>query len=248
MTICSLAVLAFAAVSLALSLPAQAAAPRYQFTPGETLRFLIQRDPYFADPKAAMDAEDPDAPYLAPAVERLTEKVLSVGTDGGATLSVTLAPEPGFEDEAHPQALLTRTVTVTAVGRVLSVSGGSLGDNALGGSPAEQDLLRGFTVLPPGAKARPDGLLVTTQTRPAETLRSTSPDHDGTLLQTTSTATATHLVFDCRRGQIVREVSTETITTSLVMTGRGRRGSDDFGHVIPNAHVTQTLSVERQTD
>jgi hypothetical protein len=29
------------------------------------------------------------------------------------------------------------------------------------------------------------------------------------------------------------------------MTGRGRRGSDDFGHVIPNSTVVQTLTIER---
>ena len=73
-----------------------------------------------------------------------------------------------------------------------------------------------------------------------------SPDHDGTLLQTTSAAQSDHVVFDCRRGQLVRSVSTKTITLSLVMTGRGRRGSDDFGHVVPNAQVVQTLTVERQ--
>ena len=239
----------FTLAPLLLMPPANAQAlPRYHFVPGQTLRYLIQRDPYFADPKGAMGADDPNAPYLAPSVERLTEKVLSVGADGAAALSVTLTPEPGFEDEAHPQAPLTRTVTVTASGRVLSVSGGPLGNNSLGEGAAERDLLRGFAPLPPGAKARPDGLLVTTQTSPAQTIRSTSPDHDGTLLQTTSAATTTHLVFDCRRGQLVREVSTEIITTSLVMTGRGRRGSDDFGRVIPNAHVLQTLTVERQAD
>ena len=243
MNIFFLTALAFAAAPFVLPLAARPATPIYQFVPGQTLRYLIQRDPYFADPKGAMEADDPDAPYLAPSVERLTEKVLSVGADGEATLSVTLTPEPGFEDDAHPQAPLTRTVTVTAAGRVLSVSGGPIGESA-----AERDLLRGFAALPPGAAARPDGLSVTTQTRPAVVARSTSPDHDGTLLQTTSAAQTDHIVFDCRRGQLVREVSTETITMSLVMTGRGRRGSDDFGHVIPNTHVIQTLSVERQAD
>ena len=240
--------LAFAPALLAPSASAQVQnlptpAPRYHFVPGQTLRYLIQRDPYFADPKGAMGADDPGALYLAPAIERLTEKVLSVATDGTSTLTVTLTPEPGFEDDAHPQAPLTRTVMVTAAGRVLSVSGEPISEGS-----AARDLLRGLAALPPGTKARPDGLSVTTQTHPAVVVQSTSPDHDGTLLQTTSAATTSHIVFDCRRGQLVREVSTETITTSLVMTGRGRRGSDDFGHVIPNTHVIQTLSVERQAD
>ena len=86
------------------------------------------------------------------------------------------------------------------------------------------------------------------RTRPLSILLKRSPDHDGTLLQTTATAGADHAVFDCRRGGLVRVVSTENITLSLVMTGRGRRGADDFGHVIPNTHIIQTLTVERQAD
>ena len=243
MTNVSLAALVFAALSLLASLPTQAAAPRYQFTPGETLRFLIQRDPYFANPKEAMDAYNPDAPYLAPSVERLTEKVLSVGADGAATLLVTLTQEPGFEDEDHPQAAITRMETVTATGQVAKVSGA-----ALGNSPAERDLLRGIAPLPPALPISKDGLAVETRRQPPVVTESTSPDHDGTLLQTTAAMTTNHIVFDCRHGRLVREVSTEIITTSLVMTGRGRRGSDDFGHVIPNARVIQTLTVEQQAD
>ena len=219
---------------------AATALPRYQFTPEETLRYLIQRDPYFDDPKGAIETVAADE-YRPPIVERLTEDVLGVKADGTATLLLTLAPEPGFEDEAHPQAALSRTVVVSPLGKVLSVSGAALGD-----SPAERDLLRGIVSIPPILSRRKDGLAVETRRSPAVVTQSTSPDHDGTLLQTTSATQTDHLVFDCRRGQLVREVCTETITLSLVMTGRGRRGSDDFGHVVPNAEVVQTLTVERQ--
>ncbi len=223
-------------------MPAHAAAPRYQFAPGETLRYLIQRDPYFDDPKGAIETVSGEE-YRPPIVERLTEKVQSVKADGMATLKLTLAPEPGFEDEDRPQAAISRTVTVTAAGRIVSVSGA-----ALGGSPEERDLLRGIVSVPPILSMRKDGLAVETrQSRPVVT-QSMSPDHDGTLLQTTSAARSDHVVFDCRRGELIREVSTETITLSLVMTGRGRRGSDDFGHVVPNSTVVQTLSVERQAN
>jgi len=33
-----------------------------------------------------------------------------------------------------------------------------------------------------------------------------------------------------------------------VMTGRGARGAADFGHVIPNVQVIQTMTIERQDD
>ena len=217
--------------------------PRYQWTPGKTQRFLIQRDPYFDDPQAAMAAVTGDGDYRPPIVERLTEQVLSVRADGAATLQVTLAAEPGFEDDAHPSAAISRTVTVSAAGRVLSVSG-----TALGGSPAERDLLRGLVSISPNLRTRKDILAVEDRTKPLVVTHSTSPDHDGTLLQTTATAESDHTVFDCRRGQLVRAVYTRTITLSLIMTGRGRRGSDDFGHVVPNSEVVQTLSVERQTN
>jgi len=242
MTNISLAVLAFTALSLLSPLPTQAAAPRYQFTLGKTLRYLIQRDPYFDDPKGAIETVSGEE-YRPPIVERLTEKVQSVKADGTATLALTLAPEPGFEDEDRPQATISRTVTVTAAGHLASVSGA-----ALGGSPEERDLLRGIVSVPPILSMRKDSLAVETRQSPPVVTQSTSPDHDGTLLQTTSAAQSDHIVFDCRRGQLVRAVSTETITLSLVMTGRGRRGSDDFGHVVPNSTIVQTLTVERQAD
>ena len=217
-------------------------APSYHFVRDETLRFLIQRDPYFDDPKAAIGTVAADE-YRPPVVERLTEKVLGVKADGTATLRLTLAPEPGFEDEDHPQAAISRTVVVSPAGKILSVSGAALGDSA-----PERDLLRGIVWIPTDLSRRKDGLAIQDHSRPPVVTQSTSPDHDGTLLQTTSATQTDHLVFDCRRGQMVRFVSTETITLSLVMTGRGRRGSDDFGHVVPNAQVIQTLTVERQSD
>ncbi len=217
--------------------------PCYHWTRGETVRFLIQRDPYFEEPKAAIEAVTLEGEYQPPIVERLTERVRSVAADGTATLLVTLGPEPGFEDDANPQAAISRRVTVSASGQVLSVSGGTFG-----GSPADKDLLRGFVSISPNLRTRKDSLAVEDRAEPPVTTQSTSPDHDGTLLQTTTTAENDHAVFDCRRGQLVRAVYTRTITLSLTMTGRGRRGSDDFGHVVPNAQVVQTLSVERRTD
>ncbi|MGI4792051.1 MAG: hypothetical protein ACRYFS_24780 [Janthinobacterium lividum] len=262
MNICTFAFLSLAAVSLAPPLHAQtpnshaqlpsSRAPQpssppqmlhYRWTKGLTLRYLIQRDPYFADPKAAMETVSPETPYRSPIVERLTEKVLTVSANGAATLLVTLSTEPGFEDEDAPQPAISRTVRVSAAGQVLSVSG-----EALGSSPAERDLLRGFIPLPPASAVRADGLAVVTQEEPPAVTNSTSPDHDGTLLQTTQVAQSDHLVFDSRRGWIEREISTMTITLSLVMTGRGRRGSDDFGHVIPRLRVTQSLILEHQAD
>ena len=219
------------------------ALPSYHWTRGDITRFLIQRDPYFDHPAAAMETVMADGDYKPPVVERLTEKTLGVSADGTATLLITLRPEPGFEDDAHPSAAISRRVTVLPSGQVLSVSGG----------PAERDLLpgdflRGLVSITPNLRRREDGLAVEDRTKPPVTTQSTSPDHDGTLLQTTTTAESAHAVFDCRRGQLVRAIFTRTITLSLTMTHRGRRGSDDFGHVVPNSQVVQTLSVERQPD
>ena len=234
------------AASLTLFVPmssvsAQTPAPQYRWTPGETLRYLVQRDPYFDDPKDAIETVISDTDYRPPVVERLTEHVQSVGADGTATLRLTLGPEPGFEDDAHPQAALSHTVIVTAAGHIMS------SEPALGDDPEDKDLLRGLS-LSPVLHTRQDGLAVADMSGPRVVTHSTSPDHDGTLLQTTQVADTAHQVFDCRRGQLVRTVVTRTISLSLVMTGRGRRGSDDFGHVVPNSQVTQTLSVERQAN
>ena len=243
MNSCTLTVLAVAALALPLPLAAQTPTPHYQWTPGQTLRYLIQRDPYFADPKSAFETIATDAPYRAPVVERLTEQVQSVAPDGTATLTLTLGPEPGFEDEAAPEPTLTRTVVVSPAGRVLSISGGALGQSA-----ADRDLLRGINLLPAGLTGRTDGLAAETHTEPAAVFVSKTRGHDGILVHTTAAAVSDHLVFDCLGGRMEREVSTMTITMSLVMTGRGRRGSDDFGHVIPNVQMVQTLTIERQAD
>lgn len=241
MDIRTLAVLAF--IGLSLKLPAAAQAPCYHWTRGETVRFLIQRDPYFLDPKAAVETVTSEGEYRPPVVERLTEKVLTVAADGTATLAVTLAPEPGFEDDTHPQAAISRTVVVSASGKVISVLG-----PALGSSPAEKDLLRGLPSVPPVWRMAKDNLAVDDCLEPLAVTQSTSPDHDGTLMQTTQVSETGHTVFDCRQGQLVRTVWIRTVTLSLTMIGRGRRGSDDFGHVVPNSRVVQTLSVECRPD
>jgi len=218
---------------------------RYKFAAGETLRFLIQRDPYFDDPAAAIETVSPDAPYRPPVVERLTEQVQAVAANGTATLRLTLTPEPGFEDDTNPQPPLSRTVAVRPNGEVVpAISGG-----AVISSPQERDLLRGIvplTAFP--ARLGISGPAVSTRTLPIAVTESRSPDHDGTLIQTTRVSQTDHVVFDGRQGQLVRVASTLTATISLVMTARGPRGSDDFGHVIPNVQTVQTLTVERQTD
>ena len=236
--------LALTALFIASPAPVEAQAPRYHWTAGETARFLIQRDPYFDDPKAAVETVTSDSDYKPPTVERLTEKALSVSANGTATLRLTLTPEPGFEDDTLPQAPISRTVVVSALGKVISVSG-----PALGSSTAEKDLLRGLLLpVPPTWRMTKESLAVGDRLEPLAVTQSTSPDHDGTLLQTTQVSEAGHTVFDCRRGQLVRSVWTRTIILSLTMTGRGRRGSDDFGHIVPNAQIVQTLSIERRAD
>lgn len=228
-----------------LSAPAASAQPpapnvtlRYKFAAGQTLRYLIQRDPYFADPALAIETTDPNAPYRPPRVERLTETVESVGKDGTATIQLTLAPEPGFEEEDSPQPVVTRTVRVTARGEVLTPV-----------SDAADREMREIFVLLPGGVVRGNthgGLAIIARTGAPSVAERRSPDHDGTLLQITRSTRSDRLVFDTRAGQLVRQRSTLTVTLSLVMTGRGARGADDFGHVIPNVRVVQTLTIERR--
>lgn len=257
---------AFAGLTLLVmpALQAQSSNPtimlRYRFTPGQTLRYLIQRDPYFNDPAGAIETTDPNAPYRPPVIERLTEEVLAVGRDGTATVRVTVAPEPGFEDETKPQSAVSQTVQVTPLGQVLS----PLPETMSG------ELLRAFFRLPvasvrPGAAWKDSaglgtiltltkvdggrkGLAVITQTPPPSVAESRSRSHDGMLVQTTRCAQSDHLVFDLKTGNLRRERSTMTVTLSLVMTGRGARGADDFGHVIPRVQVVQTLTIERRDD
>ncbi len=245
-----------------------AAAPitlRYHFRRGQRLRYLVQRDPYFADPAGAVETTDPNAPYRPPVVERLTEEVQAVGRDGAATVQITVAPEPGFEDEASPQPPVTRTVTVTPLGQVLSPVA----------DPAARELLRAFFRLPAApvragaswkgtafrgtdkmetnltltaARGGSRGQAVITQTLPPTVAESRSPDHDGTLLQTTRSVEADRIIFDAGAGNLLRQSSALTVTLSLTMTGRGARGAADFGHVIPNVQVVQTMTIERQDD
>lgn len=264
----SLAALGTAAVWL-LPLASSASDPpvalRYKFVAGQTLRYLVMRDPYFNDPARAVETADPRAPFRPPVVERLTERVQSVGADGTATVAVTLGPEPGFEDPDAPQPAVTRTAVVTREGRVLSPRF----------EPALTDLLRAFFRLPAApirvgaswqgtaprgsemvgatsvlsAESRPVlGLAVIERALPPLVTQGRSPDHDGTLLQTTRGTQTDRIVFDTRTGSLRRQTSVLTVTLSLVMTGRGARGSADFGHVVPNVQVVQTLTIERKDD
>ena len=246
----------------------QPAAPvtlRYHFTPGQILRYLVQRDPYFDDPAGAVETTDPNASYKPPSVERLTEEVLSVEADGAATVRVTVALEAGFADETIPRPPVTRTVRVTPLGQVLTPVA----------DPDTRALLRAFFRLPAapvgpggtwngtafqGAAGVGTGLALTavrygsrgwaiiTQTLPTTVAESRSPDHDGTLLQTTRSVQADRIIFDVGAGGLRRQVSTKTITMSLVMTERGARGVADFGHVIPTFRVVQKMTIERQED
>lgn len=208
---------------------------RYHFTPGQKLRYLIMRDPYFADPAAAIETTNPNAPYRPPIVERLTEEVQSVEANGMATLKVTLEPEPGFEDDTHPAAPVTQTVMVSPLGQAVS--------------PALlPSFLRAFFRLPAAPAQRKNGLAIITQTLPPSVTRGTSPDHDGTLLQTTRSARSDRLIFDIDAGNLLRQTSTLVVDLSLVMTHRGARGSADFGHVVPNIEIIQTMTIERKAD
>jgi len=239
---------------------------RFHFVPGQTLRYLVQRDPYFDDPAGAVETTDPDAPYRPPVVERLTEDVLSVGRDGTAMIRVTVAPEPGFEEEANAAKPAAQTVAVTPLGQMLafpalypvsgflrvffrlpaaSVRPGATwqGKTFQGAGVVETRLALAART---GGRSR--GLAVITQALPPAVAESRSPDHDGTLLQTTRSARTDRIVFDTGAGNLRRSTSTLSVTLSLVMTGRGARGSADFGRVIPNVRVVQTMTIERQDD
>jgi len=204
---------------------------RYHFTPGQKLRYLIMRDPYFNDPAGAIEMTNPDAPYRPPVVQRLTEVIQSVQPDGAAILKVTVGAEPGFEDDTRP---LTQTLTVTPLGQILS-------------PVAASSFLRAFFLLRPAVQG-PGGLAIVTQTLLPSVTKRTSPDHDGTLLQTTRSQQSDRMVFDVGAGNLLRQASTLTVILSLVMTNRGARGVADFGRVIPNVEVTQTMTIERKAD
>lgn len=246
-----------------------AAAPvklRFHFVPGQMLRYLVQRDPYFDDPAGAMETTDPDAPYKPPVVERLTEEVLSVGRDGTAMVRITVAPEPGFEDAADAAKPAAQTVAVTPLGQMLAFPAlypvpGSLraffrlpatavrpGAAWQGKTFQGAGLVKTSLALASRTSGGSRGLVVITQALPPAVAESRSPDHDGTLLQTTRSERADRIVFDMGAGNLRRSTSTLSVTLSLVMTGRGARGAADFGHVIPNVQMIQTMTIERMDD
>ena len=250
MTFSQLTALAGLAVFLA-PLTAHAQAPassvplRYKFTVGQKIRYLIMRDPYFLDPAGAVEAADPRAPYRPPSVKRLMEEVQSVRPNGTATIAVTVSPEPGFEDDDHPVPPVVQTVTVTPLGEV---------DSPLPHSPLAAFLRVFFRLPAPSVLRLADvrggnrGLAVITQSLPPVIAQSTSPDHDGTLLQTTRSAQSDRIIFDLGAGNLLRQTSSLTVAVSLTMTNRGRRGAADFGHVVPSLQVVQTLTIERKED
>ncbi len=234
--------------------PSPAVTLRYRWTVGQTMTYLVQRDPFFSEPARALAAAEPDSAYLAPVVTRLTQEVQHVGRNGTATLKVTLSAAPGFEDDTHPELPVVRTVTVSPRGEVSGIDSAEIartfprlpaGPVRAGASWSGADGARlTLTALRGGAK----GLAIVTQTLPPGLGEVRSPDHDGTLLQTTRTTQSGRIVFDIAHGQLARRVQTLTVTASLVMTERGRRGVADFGRVIPNVQAVQTLTVERQAN
>ena len=246
-------------------LPNETLPLRYKFTAGERLRYLIMRDPYFADPAKVVETTDYHAPRRFRVMERLTEEVQSVQPDGTATIKVTLEPEPGFEDNAHPGLPLSQTLTVTPLGQMLSpaalssVAGFLRPFFRLPAAPAPLGASwRGVAFQGPAlvqtaltlAAVRDGGhkMAVITQAIPPLLTKSTSPDHDGTLLQTTSTAQRDRIVFDNDAGNLLRLTSALTVNVSLTITNRGRRGSADFGRVIPSLQTVQTMTIERKED
>lgn len=211
---------------------------RYHWSAGQTLQYLVMRNPYYADPSAAMETTDPNAPYRPPLVQRLTEQVLSVEPNGTAALRLTLGPEPGFDDDVLPAPPMMQTVTVTPTGLIAA--------GAFPGMPP--DLLAAIVRLPSNPVPERGGLAVLTQDLTGSVTQQTSPSHDGTLLQTTRCHKSDRAVFDARTGSLLRRVSTVTGTLSLVMIRPAKRGAADFGHVIPTLPIVQTLTVERKED
>jgi len=240
-----------------LPAPAEAPAPtvtlRYRWAVGQTVTYLVQQDPYFTDPARALAAAEPEAAYAAPVVTRLTEEVQRVARDGTATLKITQTAAPGFEEEAHPEPPLVWMAVVTVRGEVSGVKTPEMLTAMFPRLPAEPVRVGASWAGPDGTRLTltalrggPKGLAIVTQTFPAATGERRTPDHDGTLLQTTRTAQTGRIVFDLSRGQVARQVQTRTVTATLVMTERGRRGADDFGRVVPNVQAVQTRTMERQ--
>ena len=212
---------------------------RCKWTAGQTLRYVIQRDPYFADPAAAVEMTDPNTPYRAPRVLRLTERVVALGRDGTATVRLSLSPEPGFEPAADDTPLsVTQTVTVTPQGQVTSGQPGLVAP----------ELLSAIFRLPASPVPVRGGVAVLEQDGPAATTKSTTPSHDGLLLQTTQSRRRDRAVFDIGTGTLVRRRITVTGTLSLVMIRPVRRGAADFGRVVPNVPIFQEMILERKDD
>lgn len=242
-----------------LPAPAEAPAPtvtlRYRWAVGQTMTYLMQQDPYFADPAEALAAAEPDAAYAAPLVMRLTEEVQSVARDGAATLKITQTAAPGFEDETHPEPPKVWTAQVTARGEVSGVKTPEVlthtfprlpaGPVRVGASWAGLD---GRRLTLTALRGGPKGMAIVTQSFLTATGERRTPNHDGMLLQTTRTTQTGRIVLDLSRGQVARQVQTRTVTATLVMTERGRRGVADFGRVVPSVKAVQTLTIERQTD
>ena len=194
----------------------------------------MQRDPYFADPAGAIETADPNAPYRPPAVQRLTEQVLAVRKDGAATLRLTLASEPGFEDGTPPE---TQTVTVTPLGQVSGAPEG-----------LTPPLLSAIFRLPDTPVPTQGGLAIITQEGLPAVTENRASGHDGTLLQTTRSRRSDRIVFDIRAGNLLRRTGTVTGSLSLVMLRPAGRSAADFGRVVPNLPLLQTLTVERKDD
>ena len=225
--------------SPAFAAPAPAmTALRYRWTPGQTLRYVVQRDPYFTAPADAIETTDPNAPYRPPVVERLTEEVLAVGRDGAATVRLTLSAEPGFEDAANPLAANVQTVTVSPLGQMISAPDGRL-------SP---EMLAAIFRLPAAPMPAGGPFAVITQEGRAETTKRISSGHDGLLLQTTRSLRRDRVVFDRSKGQLRRRTVTITGSLSLTMIRPPQRGVDDFGHVVPNLPIFQTLTIEQKEE
>ena len=238
MNLCTLTAafgLGFSLFGSAMAAQMPAAFPlRYRWAPGQTLRYVLQSDPYFADPSKALETADPNAPYRPPTVQRLTEQVLSVGKDGTATLRLTLASEPGFEDGTPPE---TQTVTVTPQGQVSGAEGASA-----------PQLLSAIFRLPDAPVSMRGGLAIIMQEGTPSVRENRSSGHDGTLLQTTRSLRSDRVVFDTSAGSLLRRTGTITGSLSLVMIRPAGRSAADFGRVVPNLPIWQTLTIERKED
>ena len=233
------ALVVLSALGLPLTTPARAEqrhptiALRYKWTMGQTLRYLVQQDPYFADPASAIETTDLSAPYRPPSVLRLIEQVLAVGKDGTATLRLSLTPEPGFEEEGRP-SLAEQVVTVTALGQVVS------GDSGL----VAPELLSAVFRLPQAVPSAKGAFVILTQDDPPCEMKSITPSHDGLLQQTTQSRRCDRAFFGVGDGMLVRRRISITGSLSLVMIRPRQRAAADFGRVVPNLPIFQTLTIE----